>query len=184
MQTIKELAYSYFYKAQYINALHYFSLALKEAPEDIDIKLGALLSDYAKEDEGEAIALLDYYDTSKNLGEEESLLYNNIIDSINNTSSSYVNNESMELIFASFENGVEYEDFKKVIKQRDNIKETIENVMFSSKLIINSKEDMVDFIELLMDNDFKDEALTYLESAIMIYPRDSFFEEHFRQLNK
>jgi len=81
------------------------------------------------------------------------------------------------------ENGVEYSDFIKIANLRGNVKQALEDIMFSAKLIIQSKEDMMNFIDLLMQYNFKEEALSYLEKAIMIYPRDGYFQVRFKQLS-
>lgn len=184
MQDFKELAYKFFYEANYDDALLNFSLGLGGDSEDYDLKVGAVLSDYAYEDEHDAIALLDFYQSCITLGDEKDEVYKNILNSIDYTNDLvYDLSESIENMFASMENGVEYADFIKIANIRGDIKQSLEDVMFSAKLIIQSKEDMMNFIDLLMKYDFKEEALSYLESAIKIYPRDGYFQEQFKQLS-
>jgi tetratricopeptide (TPR) repeat protein len=182
VEVSKKLAYKYFYEARYEEALREFSLALSINCEDYDLKVGALLSDYAKEDEGDAIILIDFYESSVALGDDKSTIYENILHSIDYSDDlEYDMLDSVESLLA-FDNGIDYSDFIKMAQRKGDIKRSLEDIMFSSKLIISNKEDMVSFINLLMQNDFKDEALSYLESAIMIYPKDSYFEEQFKEL--
>jgi len=184
MQNFKDLAYKSFYQAQYDKALLNFSLALNEDSEDYDLKVGAVLSDYAYEDENDAIALSDFYQSCVTLGDEKKEVYESVLNSIDyNNDSVYDLTQSIENIFASMEDGVEYSDFVKIANLRGDIKQSLEDVMFSAKLIMQSKEDMMNFIDLLMQYDFKEEALSYLERAIMIYPRDGYFQERFKQLS-
>ena len=184
MQNFKDLAYKSFYQAQYDKALLNFSLALNEDSEDYDLKVGAVLSDYAYEDENDAIALSDFYQSCVTLGDEKKEVYESVLNSIDyNNDSVYDLTQSIENIFASMEDGVEYSDFVKIANIRGDIKQSLEDVMFSAKLIMQSKEDMMNFIDLLMQYDFKEEALSYLERAIMIYPRDGYFQERFKQLS-
>lgn len=184
MQNFKDLAYKSFYQAQYDKALLNFSLALNEDSEDYDLKVGAVLSDYAYEDENDAIALSDFYQSCVTLGDEKKEVYESVLNSIDyNNDSVYDLTQSIENIFASMEDGVEYSDFIKIASIRGDIKQSLEDVMFSAKLIMQSKEDMMNFIDLLMQYDFKEEALSYLERAIMIYPRDGYFQERFKQLS-
>ena len=160
-----------FYKKDYSLALFYFSLALQEDPESEDARLGAILTDMASEKETEAEALFEYYLLSKENGKE------NIEDIINLVGSSaesiYGLIEKKELQYAiDEENGIEYEDFKKLIKQRGSFKKAFEDIMFSTKVLISKKEDFVDFLEKLIDNGFTEMSLNYLESAINIFPND------------
>jgi len=160
-----------FYKKDYSLALFYFSLALQEDPESEDARLGAILTDMASEKETEAEALFEYYLLSKENGKE------NIEDIINLVGSSaesiYGLIEKKELQYAiDEENGIEYEDFKELIKQRGSFKKAFEDIMFSTKVLISKKEDFVDFLEKLIDNGFTEMSLNYLESAINIFPND------------
>jgi len=185
LKKYKKEAQNAFNSAKYDIALKFYALALSIDPDDIDLKVGALLSDFAKEDEEEAIALQDFYFSSIHFGDDKERLYQEIVDSID-----YEDNflasllDSITVFTESLEQGVEYNDFLNIAKKRGDIKRTLEDVMFSGRIIINSKEDMMDFITLLFKYDFKDEALIYLENAIKIYPGDTYFEEKFRELSK
>jgi tetratricopeptide (TPR) repeat protein len=185
MKKYKEEAQKAFSQKKYDLALKFYSLALKVEPNNIDLKVGAILSDFAKEDEAEAIALQDFYFSSIHLGDDKERVYKEIVDSIEyeeNILASII--DSINNLTDSFENGVEYNDFLAIAKKRGDIKRSLEDIMFSARIIINSKEDMMDFIALLFKYDFKDEALIYLENAINIYPGDTYFEEKFRELSK
>jgi len=153
-----------------------FSLALQIDPECKEAKLGAILADMAKEKEGQAEALLEYYLL---LVEEDNENSENIVEDIinlidNSTESIYKLIDSKELEFAiNEENGIEYEDFIKHIGQRGSFRKAFEDIMFSTKVMISKKEDFVDFLEKLIDNGFEEMSMNYLESAISIFPNDS-----------
>jgi tetratricopeptide (TPR) repeat protein len=164
-----------FYKKEYSLALFYFSLALQENPDSKDARLGAILSDMASEREMEAVALFEYYLLSKESDKEvkeESIeeiisLVDNSIESI------YGLIEKRELEYAiAQENGIEYNDFKELIKSRGSFKKAFEDIMFSTKVLISKKEDFIDFLEMLIENGFTEISLNYLESAINIFPND------------
>ena len=181
----KKEAQKAFNQAKYDLALKFYSLALSIDPSDIDLKVGAVLCDFAKEDEDEAISLFDFYLSSSLLGSDKNELYDEILETINYEDDFFISLlESINDFTNSVENGVEFNDFLEIAKQRGDMKRSLEDVMFSAKIIINSKEDMMDFIALLFKYDFKDEALVYLENAINIYPGDTYFEEKFRELAK
>lgn len=160
-----------FYKKDYSLALFYFSLALQEDPKSADARLGAILTDMASEKEIEAEALFEYYLLSKENGEENIEDIINLVDSSVESIYSFI--EKKELQYAiDEENGIEYEDFKELIKQRGSFKKAFEDIMFSTKVLISKKEDFVDFLEKLIDNGFTEMSLNYLESAISIFPND------------
>ncbi len=179
----KKLAIETFESERFSLALKFFSLVLKYDSEDYDAKIGAVLSDYAKEDKIDAMSLYDLYYTSIKLGESKENTYNVIIELLEQNNS-FLDDllNSLENFTASIENGVEYKEFLEIAKQKNSMREALEDIMFSSKLIIDSKEDMMSFIELLYKHNFKEEAMTYLENAITIYPADDYFEEKFKQI--
>ncbi len=165
-----------FYKRDYDIALFNFSLALQKDPDSKEARLGAILSDMAKEKESEAQALFEYYLL---LSEDENSQSEDIVEDIvklidNSTESIYKLIESKELEFAiNEENGIEYEDFIELVKQRGSFKKAFEDIMFSTKVMISKKEDFIDFLEKLIDNGFTEMSLNYLESVINIFPNDT-----------
>jgi hypothetical protein len=71
-----------------------------------------------------------------------------------------------------YEDGILYSDFKNLLSEGADFKETFENIMFSTRVIITDKEDFIDFLDKLIENGFAEMALTYLENALSIYPSD------------
>ncbi len=181
----KELANSYFFKREYKSALFNFSLALKISPDDKEAKIGALLSDLAMESENEAVALFEYYEITKSLdGENADNTLLELIDSIDLEESAIVELlGNIESYIDSFEDGIEYKDFLVLIKERGSFKKVIEDIMFSTKIIIHKKEDFIDFIKLLIENNYRDLALNYIENALLHYPTELFFKINFANLS-
>ena len=183
MPRYKEEAFQAFEDKDFDLALKLYSLALKLEPTDIDLKVGAILSDYAKEDLVDATMLFDFYTTSTMLGDDKQMIYDEIVDAINYEDDFFSSLlDSLNSFNFIPDDGVEYKDLLEIAKQR-GMKKTLQDIMFSSRILINSKEDMMDFISLLYKYDFKDEALSYLESAISIFPQDKYFEEKFLELS-
>ena len=119
----KKDAQKAFNEAKYDLALKFYSMALALKPNDIDLKMGAILSDFAKEDESEAIALQDFYFSSVLLGDDKERLYQEIIESIDYGDGFFTSLlDSINDFTASFENGVEYNDFLAIAKKRGDIK--------------------------------------------------------------
>jgi hypothetical protein len=82
------------------------------------------------------------------------------------------------------EDGILYKDFKALIDEGESFKETFENIMFSTRVIITQKEDFVDFLENLIEHGFAEMALSYLENALSVYPSDILLRKLLRKLAK
>ncbi len=182
----KEAAKNSFFKREYKSALLHFALALKESPEDKEARIGAVLSDMALEKEEEAVALFEYYEATRQQDAENAdEIVENIIESVDYGSENlYSLIENIEESLIAFEDGIEYRDFKRVVENRGSFKDALEDLMFSTKIIIHKKEDFVDFLNHLIEHDYLDIALNYLENALMLYPDDHFFEETLQRLDR
>jgi hypothetical protein len=56
--------------------------------------------------------------------------------------------------------------------------------MFSTTVIITKKEDFIDFLDQLIEHGFEEMALTYLESALSVYPSDKLLRKLLKKLAK
>jgi len=182
----KELASNSFFRREYKKALFNYGLALKLEPFDKEAKIGALLSDMATEQEDEAVALFEFYETTKNLDQDNS---DEIIEEITNgvdMSSDYIYQllDGLEEYIITLEDGVEYKDFLQLCQDKDSFKNALEDIMFSTKIIIHKKDDFIDFVNLLIENDYKDLALNYIENALQYYPTEMFFQKKLKQLEQ
>ncbi|MDP2894178.1 MAG: hypothetical protein Q8N78_07435, partial [Sulfurimonas sp.] len=83
-----------------------------------------------------------------------------------------------------YEDGILYKDFKAIIDSGESFRETFENIMFSTKVIITQREDFIDFLDNLIENDFAEMALTYLENALSVYPSDKLLRKLLKKLAK
>ena len=184
MSKYKQKAKDNFKNKQYKEAMDNYSVALKEIPLDLDSRIGVLLADLASENELEAITLFDFYESAKekslknvgdiieNLLQDSSISFEVITDEIN----------LYENAFLNAQEGIEYQDFKNLIEDRDSFKIAIEDLLFSTKIIIHKKEDFKEFVSMLMKNGYTNAALNYLESAISLYPYENFFQDTLNQL--
>ena len=179
MSRFIERAKNSFFKREYKKALLDFSLALKDEPYDLDAKIGALLSDMAMEKEEEAMALFELYEVSRSEG----------LDGMDEIIETLLNGDSIELLVndevknrASYEDGIEYSDFLYLVDDRESFQRALEDLMFSTRIIIHKKEDFMEFVNLLLENNYSNLALNYLESALSLYPHERFFHERLREL--
>ncbi|WP_281951947.1 hypothetical protein [Nitrosophilus kaiyonis] len=170
-----------FLNGDYKKAIFYYSLILKQDPENREAKIGILLSDLATEENDEANVLYDYYySLKKEKNKDAEKIIEDIINSHDTTLdqiSKFINEDNEE-----FEEGISYKDFKKHIEYRGSFKRAFEDIMFSTKVIIHEKKDFLDFLEELIDNGYEEMAMSYLEDASSLYPTDTKIREMFEKI--
>ncbi len=178
MSKFIETAKNNFFKREYKKALLHFSLALKDEPYDLDAKIGVLLSDMAMDQEEEAMALFELYEVSRKEG----------LSGVDDIIESLLSDDDIEIITEEakvhqpYEDGIEYRDFISLLENRESFQRALEDLMFSTRIIIHEKEDFMEFVNLLIENNYSNLALNYLESALSLYPHESFFQETLKQL--
>merc|ERR1711879_980008 len=79
---------------------------------------------------------------------------------------------------------IRYEDFKKLIDSRGSFRIAFEDIMFSTKVAIESKEDFFDFVTKLIDNDFNNTAYSYLDGFNEYFAYDTKIEELYKKLEE
>jgi len=163
-----------FSKAEYKSALEKFAQVLQNYPNSKEAYNGVILSEMAMSGETGAEALFDYYEILKEEDKEEA---DAVMEEILQNMDGAI--DKVGEIFAQplrdrieYEDGILYSDFKNLLSEGADFKETFENIMFSTRVIITDKEDFIDFLDKLIENGFAEMALTYLENALSIYPSD------------
>jgi tetratricopeptide (TPR) repeat protein len=180
------LANESFLKSEYATALRYFADVLHDYPDSKEAYNGAILAEMAMSGEDGAEALFDYYTILKDEDKEQAdEVISEILESIDGTI------EQLKTVFTQplkdrleYENGIMYNDFISLVEESGDFKEVFENIMFSTKVIITEKDDFVDFLDRLMTHGFKEMALSYLESALSVYPNDNQLRELLKRLAK
>ncbi len=175
-----------FSKADFKNALEQFAQVLQNYPNSKEAYNGVILSEMAMSGEGGAEALFDYYEILKEDDKEQAdFIMEEILQNMDGSL------EKLSEVFAEplrdrleLEDGILYQDFKAIIDEGESFKETFENIMFSTRVIITKKEDFIDFLDNLIDNDFQEMALTYLENALSVYPSDELLRKLLKKLSK
>ena len=183
---ILSLANDSFSKSEYKSALEQFAMVLQNYPNSKEAYNGVILSEMALSGEGGAEALFDYYEILKESDKEEAdEIMNDILHNLDGSL------EKLSEVFAEplrnrleFEDGILYQDFKDIIQSGKSFKETFENIMFSTRVIITKKEDFIDFLDNLIEHGFAEMALTYLESALSVYPSDALLKKLLKKLAK
>ncbi len=180
------LANNNFTKAEYEKALRNYALVLKDHPASREAHNGAILSEMALSGEAGAEALFDYYDI---LREEDSDQADTIISEILETMDGTLDQLTALITKPvkdqlKYEDGILYSDFRRLVEEENDFKRIFENIMFSTRVIITEKEDFVDFLERLMDSGFDEMAMSYIESALGVYPNDKQLRDLLRRLSK
>ncbi|MBA1432726.1 MAG: hypothetical protein FAF04_03805 [Epsilonproteobacteria bacterium] len=173
-----------FSKAEYEKALQKFAEVLQNDPNSKEAYNGVILSEMAMSGEIGAEALFDYYEILREEDKEEAdIVMQEILENMDGTL------DKLGEAFAQplrerveFEDGILYSDFKKLLDEGADFKETFENIMFSTRVIITEKEDFLDFLDKLIEHDFSEMALTYLENALSIYPSDKLLAKLLKKL--
>ncbi|MBU0720981.1 hypothetical protein KJ877_06525 [bacterium] len=175
-----------FSKADFKSALEKYATVLQDFPNSKEAYNGVILSEMALSGEGGAEALFDYYEILKEEDKEQAdEIISEILSNMDGTL------DKLGEVFSQplrdrleFEDGILYDDFKKIVNETSDFKETFENIMFSTRVIITKKEDFVDFLDNLIDNGFSEMALTYLENALAAYPNDTLLRKLLKKLAK
>ncbi|MDY0117029.1 MAG: hypothetical protein RBR59_05605 [Sulfurimonadaceae bacterium] len=175
-----------FSKSDYKKALEKFATVLQNYPNSKEAYNGVILSEMAMSGEGGAEALFDYYEILKEENKEEAdAIMSEILKNMDGTI------EKLSEVFSEplrerleLEDGILYDDFKAVVESTNNFKETFENIMFSTRVIITKKQDFVDFLNRLIENDFSEMALSYLENALTAYPTDMELQKVLKKFTK
>ncbi len=79
---------------------------------------------------------------------------------------------------------IKYEDFKQLVKDRGSFRIAFEDIMFSTKVAIESKEDFFDFVLSLIENDFNTTAYSYLDGFNEYFSYDTKIEELYKKLEE
>ncbi len=167
-------ANSLFTQRKFDKALFLYSLLISNFPNNEEYPIYALLCDISIEDENKAIALFDYFFLLKKDDPKEAISY------IKNTINAYDGDiekmmdllKELNLTTVNQLDAINYEDFQLLIKQRGSFKVAFEDIMFSTKVAIEKKEDFYDFVTKLIDNGFNNMAYNYLEGF-----QDYFFQD-------
>jgi len=184
-KTLKQ-ANELFLAGQYNEALRDYSLALKDHPESKEAYNGAILSDMAMSGESAGEALFDYYTILRSEDVETAdTVISEILQTMDGTLDQLAGlfDDTMNQRLA-YEDGIMYTEFKELVKDENDFNRIFENIMFSTRVIITEKEDFVDFLDNLIDHGYKEMALSYLESALGVYPNDRQLRNLLRRLAK
>lgn len=170
----KRKAEQAFLAKQYRESLRLYGEVYTKNSRDGEAKVGVLLSDFASEHEEEAQALFDYYLVTRTETEGTEGIVEDIIKNFDGNSERIISlvSELMKYDKNSID-GIMYDDFKMVVASKGDFKSAFEDLMFSTKVIFEQKEDLLEFVDTLVDNGYDDMAMSYLEDTAFVFPYDT-----------
>jgi hypothetical protein len=162
-----------FLQGNYVKALRSYGLILKDYPTLDEARIGVYLSDLGIESEEEAQALFDYYQMIKSEKENAVDIIDGLIENLDSSK-----HKLQELLVEPIEeqieygDGIRYSDFQELVKNRGSFKETFEDIMFSTKVVITNKDEFIDFVTQLANEGFDEMALGYLDASASLFGND------------
>lgn len=180
------LANESFSKSEFEQALRSYAMVLKDYPGSKEAYNGAILAEMAMSGEGGAEALFDYYAVLReDDADQADIILSEILDTMDGTLDQLAEIISQPLTERlEFEDGIMYSEFKEIVDNDGDFRRIFENIMFSTRVIITEKDDFVDFLDKLMQNNYHEMALSYLEGALTVHPNDERLRELLRRLAK
>ncbi len=176
----------FFTERKFDKALFIYSQLSSNFPDNKEYPIYALFCDIASEDVDKAISLYDYFSIVKEEDIDEAITY---VEDVVNAYDGDVDKmmEILQDLSASTVDtldAIRYEDFKRLIKSRGSFRVAFEDIMFSTKVAIENKEDFFDFVTKLIDNDFNTTAYSYLDGFNEYFSYDTKIEELYKKLEE
>ncbi|RXJ95243.1 hypothetical protein CRU94_05765 [Arcobacter sp. AHV-9/2010] len=179
-------AHSLFAQRRFEKALFLYSLLVDNFPQKDEYKIYALFCDIALEDASKAIALFDYFSILKDDDLQEAIDYvKGVIKAYDgDVDKMMMLLKELNLTTVNQLDAINYSDFKKLIEQRGSFKVAFEDIMFSTKVAIESKDDFYDFVTKLIDNGFSNMAYNYLEGFNEYFIHDKEIVKLYKRLEE
>lgn len=162
-----------FLKGAYTDALRRYGLIFKDHPTLDEAKMGVYLSDLGSQSSKEAQALFDYYQAIKKEKLNAVEIVCSIIDTLEHTK--YKLEELLVKPMkeeAQYIDGIQYADFLTLVKSKGSFRETFEDIMFSTKVVLSNKDEFMDFVQRLSAEGFDEMALKYLDASTHLFGND------------
>jgi len=163
-QTLLQRAEEQFLRKDYLNALKIYGLILKDHPQLKEAEVGAYLSDMGLENGEDAQALFDYYQAIKGSGRDAEVVIDKLMQAIRST------RVIIHQIFGggneeeNLEEGIAYSDFLQSVEEKGDFALAFEDIMFSTRVVIRTREEFIDFITRLIEAGYDETAAGYLDA--------------------
>lgn len=169
----KELGIKAFSRYRFKDAKLYFSLAYEQEPSD-ELLFLIELAELALIDRSEVMPIFEFYQikSKKNMDE-----FFDILNSLYKNIYEEEEPQIPENLKDDVKNSISYKEFREILGKTGDFKQVLEGIMFSSNITIESKDDMLSFLENLVENDFIDISLRYIEDFAWVFMDDLKFNK-------
>lgn len=173
LSSLKKRAESAFLQGNYEESIKQYSNAMALKHSDTESHVGLLLADLASDYETESKALYDYYQILKreNRSGADKILLSLVKSFDGNLSEMAAMTQVINALNIDRNDGILYNDFKKHLIARGDFKQGCEDMIFSTRIILTSREEFIEFLEILVEHGFARMALVYLDE---IYGKMNF----------
>jgi hypothetical protein len=175
-QVLLQRAEDQFLRKDYTNALKIYGLILRDHPKLKEAKVGAYLSDMGLDNDEDAQALFDYYQVIKRSSTDADRVINDLMQAIHSTRVVIQQTFGETQDESIYEEGISYADFVHLIDLKGDFRQAFEDIMFSTKVVITTKEDFIDFMKRLIEAKYYNMVLGYLDSLAgdPVYDQDIY----------
>ncbi|WP_172197065.1 histidine kinase [Campylobacter sp. RM16188] len=170
----KKLGIKAFYKGSFDEAINYFSLAY-DKKKDKRLLFFIMICSLAKTRHDEAMMLFEIFKVKEKVG----MSAEDLDEILATLESKFDEKDELEA-----QNAISYDDFMDAVKKEGNFKSVFEDIMFSTRVMINNRDDFLDFLENLIKNDFIEMGLNYLESVAVLFAGDERLNSLICEINK
>ena len=170
---------------KYESALTTYGLLLREYPTHSDAKIGAFLCDIGMESGDEAQALYDYYQIIKEEQQENATqVMTELINTLDITKDQIGKLLTPNVDKIDYQDGISYKDFLKFVEKRGDFRKAFEDVMFSTRVILKSKDEYIEFIRELLKRGQYRLAEQFLDSMSSSFEKSQEIYELYNELDK
>ena len=184
-QLLKQ-AHSYFIAREYDKALFLYSQVASLAPTNSEYQIYCLLCDFGYENDQKAQVLFDQFTIKKAKNLQKDIQYvQDFITAYDGDNEKMldilkdISHKSVESL-----NAIEYKDFVELVNRRGSFAQAYQDIMFSTKVAITTKEELIDFINKLIENNFNSTAYSYLDGFNEFFSYDEELTALYKKLER
>ncbi len=172
-QKLFQDAERFFNEAKYSQAIYNYSQILEQDPNNRRAKVLTILTEMVMNHEQGAETLYEYYSIIKDTSKNSEDIIESILDTLDGKIEANKNLEQHVLAQQlALTDGISYSEFKDYVVHYKGFKKGFEDVLFSTKLIITNRKELLELLNNLINYGFHNIALNYLENAMANFPAD------------
>ncbi|MEA3353146.1 MAG: hypothetical protein U9Q33_04940 [Campylobacterota bacterium] len=185
-EDILKKAHSLFSAKEYDKAIFLYSQVVSTDPSNKEYQLYCIFCDVGLESDEKAQSLFDYFIVSKDIDFDEAVKYVEDVIEANDGDQDKMMTLLKDISHSSVEalNAIEYKDFMSLVESRGSFKEAYQDIMFSTKVAITTKEELIDFINKLIENNFRHTAYNYLDGFNEFFSYDNEVSNLYEKLER